>query len=186
MLPRLGFECIGLRRRLASAIVTRNVEKTTNRSCVSKPGLSRGDAGIRFRTRTCHCAALSSRGSAGLCITRSHDCANGRRDVGRSPAACGVDPCKNSAQHYDVRPGLDANTVSWCANGPEGPAELLRRECVVVTAGTHPACLPVPADEPQIETAHSSDRPDSRSTRRSAIDPFAASHAGGFAWAARS
>ena len=185
LLHRLRSECIGLHRRVASAIVTRNVEKTTRRSRLSEPALSSGDAGIRLCARACHRAALPSRGSVGLCIARSHDGADGRRDLGSSTAACSMDPGKNCSQHYNVRPGLDANTVSSRANGPKAPAELLRRECVFVAAGAYPARLPVPADEPQVEGARASDRTDPRSARICASDPSSTSHAGGFAGTTR-
>jgi len=73
--------------------------------------------------------------------------------VGGSSETRRVDPGKNPAQHYDVRPGLNAYAVSACAAGTTASTELLRGECVSVVAGIDLARVPVPADESQVEGA---------------------------------
>jgi len=77
--------------------------------------------------------------------------------MGGAATARGMDSGQDSAQHRDVGPGLNADAVSAGWYGAKTPAELLRRERFATVAGTDPACLSLPSDEPESENARASD-----------------------------
>lgn len=119
--------------------------------------------------------ALPRSRSTRLCLARGHDGSNSKRDVGGATAPCSLDSRQDSAHHYDVRFGGDANAVSEATPGKSAATRLLCDQCLNSAQGTDSSRLCRAHFEEIGEMADAPGRGHSSPTGSGADDPIATS-----------